>query len=55
MHGQVRGDDADDPTTYLVTFGDTEAHYMVRLHERIDSVNHYSLYIRSLETQNPDS
>ncbi|PHU24823.1 hypothetical protein BC332_09930, partial [Capsicum chinense] len=26
---EVRGDDADDPTTYAVTFGETEAHYMV--------------------------
>lgn len=29
-HWQVRGDDADDPTTYLVAFGETEAHYMVK-------------------------
>ncbi|OIT05265.1 PREDICTED: protein PAF1 homolog [Nicotiana attenuata] len=27
-HWDVRGDDADDPTTYLVAFGETEAHYM---------------------------
>ena len=26
---QVRGDDADDPTTYLVSFDDTEARYLV--------------------------
>ena len=29
MYGQVRGDDADDPATYLVTFGESQAHYMV--------------------------
>lgn len=27
-HWDVRGDDADDPTTYLVTFGESEAHYI---------------------------
>ncbi|KAL3511739.1 hypothetical protein ACH5RR_024456 [Cinchona calisaya] len=27
-HWDVRGDDADDPTTYLVTFGEAEAHYI---------------------------
>lgn len=27
-HWDVRGDDADDPTTYLVAFGESEAHYM---------------------------
>lgn len=27
-HWDVRGDDADDPTTYLVTFGEREAHYI---------------------------
>ncbi|KAF3640991.1 Protein PAF1 -like protein [Capsicum annuum] len=27
-HWDVRGDGADDPTTYAVAFGDTEAHYM---------------------------
>ncbi|PHT88920.1 hypothetical protein T459_11026 [Capsicum annuum] len=26
---EVRGDDADDPTTYAVAFGETEAHYML--------------------------
>lgn len=26
---QVRGDDADDPTTYLLVFGDSEAKYLV--------------------------
>lgn len=26
---QVRGDDADDPTTYLVSFDDDEARYVV--------------------------
>lgn len=29
MHRQVRGEDADDPTTYLVTFGESEARYAV--------------------------
>ncbi|GAA0141263.1 hypothetical protein LIER_02447 [Lithospermum erythrorhizon] len=27
-HWDVRGDDADDPTTYLVAFGESNAHYM---------------------------
>ncbi|CAN4086873.1 unnamed protein product [Withania somnifera] len=27
-HWDVRGDDADDPTTYVVAFGETEARYM---------------------------
>ncbi|KAL3528689.1 hypothetical protein ACH5RR_008011 [Cinchona calisaya] len=27
-HWDVRGDDADDPTTYLVSFGEAEAHYV---------------------------
>ncbi|PHT38773.1 Protein PAF1 -like protein [Capsicum baccatum] len=27
-HCDVRDDNADDPTTYLVAFGETEAHYM---------------------------
>ncbi|CDO97975.1 unnamed protein product [Coffea canephora] len=27
-HWDVRGDDADDPATYLVTFGESQAHYM---------------------------
>ncbi|KAL1533434.1 Protein PAF1 [Salvia divinorum] len=27
-HCDVRGDDVDDPTTYLVSFGDTEARYL---------------------------
>ncbi|KAL2516275.1 Protein PAF1-like protein [Forsythia ovata] len=27
-HWDVRGDDADDPTTYVVTFGDSEAKYL---------------------------
>ncbi|GAA0175271.1 hypothetical protein LIER_28480 [Lithospermum erythrorhizon] len=27
-HWDVRGDDADDPTTYLVAFGESKAHYM---------------------------
>lgn len=31
MHQQVRGDDADDPTTYLVAFGESEARYTVLL------------------------
>lgn len=26
---QVRGEDADDPTNYLVVFGESEARYMV--------------------------
>ncbi|KAF3658908.1 putative zinc finger CCCH domain-containing protein 4-like [Capsicum annuum] len=30
-HWDVRGDDADDPTTYAEAFGGTEAHYMVKL------------------------
>lgn len=29
MHQQVRGDVVDDPTTYLVAFGESEAHYVV--------------------------
>lgn len=28
---KVRGDDADDPTTYLMTFGDGAARYLVKL------------------------
>lgn len=28
-HWQVRGDDADDPNTYVVAFGEREARYMV--------------------------
>ncbi|XP_047264766.1 protein PAF1 homolog [Capsicum annuum] len=28
LGSRVRGDDADDPTTYIVAFGETEAHYM---------------------------
>lgn len=31
-HWQVRGDDADDPTTYVVAFGEREARYMVKLY-----------------------
>ena len=29
MSQQVRGDDADDPTTYLVSFNKTDARYLV--------------------------
>ncbi|KAF3654431.1 Histidine-containing phosphotransfer protein 4 [Capsicum annuum] len=41
-HWDVRGDDADDPTTYIVAFGETEAHYMMQenfsaIKGRIDS------------------
>ncbi|KAL0397030.1 UNVERIFIED_CONTAM: protein PAF1 [Sesamum calycinum] len=33
-HWDVRGDDVDDPTTYLMTFGETEAKYLLILRKK---------------------